>query len=264
MPKIKVLFFVPHADDLEFGVAFMVIESLRLGYDVVEVLMTNCEYGTDRIEFKGKRLARIRKWELEKTVEVYKKYTKNELRIIRMGYIDGHLPLNESSISRVADLIKDEKPNIIFGPDPHYPIDFHRDHLNTGRNPYFAFKKLRKGELPNHVFFYYTFKPNFTIKSRFKNVKIVIEALSQHKSQISPFKIKLLSGYKKLSFLLNYFKNRGFILNYRKLNFINAKPEMEKGVKSIRDLIKYTIFYKWMNNPSEDTYFPPPKELGLI
>ena len=60
----KVLFFIPHPDDLEFSCPLIVIKMLRLGYDVVEVLMTNGEYGTTRTEFKGQRIARIRKKEL--------------------------------------------------------------------------------------------------------------------------------------------------------------------------------------------------------
>jgi LmbE family N-acetylglucosaminyl deacetylase len=76
--------------------------------------MTNSAYGTKRIEFKGKRIAQIRKYELNKTVEIYKTFTQNELRIIWLGYIDGFLTLNNESVSKVATLIKKEKPDIIF------------------------------------------------------------------------------------------------------------------------------------------------------
>ena len=50
------MFFTPHADDIEFGTPFMYIESLRLGYRIIEVVMTNNEFGSHRDEFKGKRV----------------------------------------------------------------------------------------------------------------------------------------------------------------------------------------------------------------
>jgi len=39
--NIKVLFFAPHADDIEMGAPFMCLEALKLGNNVTEVLMTD-------------------------------------------------------------------------------------------------------------------------------------------------------------------------------------------------------------------------------
>jgi len=226
--------------------------------------MTNCEYGTDRIEFKGLRLSNIRKKELKKTVEVYKNYTNNEMKIIRMGFIDGFLPLNRKSIEKVANIIKKESPKIIFAPDPYYAIDFHKDHLNTGWNVYFALKKLKKSELPERFFFYYTFKPNIAFKTTIKDLDIAIEALSQHRSQITPFKIKIISAFMKLNFYLKYLNFGTPVKKFRELKFLDNKLDVSLNFNSLKDRIRYYLFYKWMNHPSEDTYIPAPKDLGLL
>lgn len=49
--KFKILFFTPHADDIELGTPFKYLEALKLGNDVVEVVMTNNEFGTFNYDF---------------------------------------------------------------------------------------------------------------------------------------------------------------------------------------------------------------------
>ncbi|MBD3194160.1 MAG: hypothetical protein GF317_03835 [Candidatus Lokiarchaeota archaeon] len=50
-----------------------------------------------------------------------------------MGYKDGHIPLNRDSLTQEIELIKKEKPNIVFAPDPWFAQDYHADYLNIGR-----------------------------------------------------------------------------------------------------------------------------------
>jgi LmbE family N-acetylglucosaminyl deacetylase len=49
---LTVVFFTPHADDIELGVPFMYIEALKLGNKVIEVVMTDNEFGTHFDDFK--------------------------------------------------------------------------------------------------------------------------------------------------------------------------------------------------------------------
>jgi LmbE family N-acetylglucosaminyl deacetylase len=130
--KPTILIFSPHIDDVEFGLPFFYIRLLTLGFNVIEVIMTNGELGTHDLEFKGKRLKEIRIKELKKSIDVCTHYTTNQTRLIRLNYIDGHLPLNKSVLTSVLKIILEESPDLIFAPDPWYILDHHPDHLNTG------------------------------------------------------------------------------------------------------------------------------------
>ncbi len=262
--NIRVFFFAPHADDIEMGAPFMCLEALKLGNNVTEVIMTNDEYGTKRNDFKGERIKRIRIHEMEKAADVYKKYTGNLIKLIWADFIDGFLPLNKISLNFVTDIIRKEKPDIIFAPDPWYAIDFHRDHLNTARLVHFALKRLKKTELPKRVFFFYSFKTNISIRIRFKDVKIAIESMSQHKSQISPLHSKLLLFFRRIFLIHKLIKTGAFLVRFRELRFIGGKPEKHNPIKSIREKLRYCFFFKLANHPCEELYTPIPEELGLI
>jgi len=265
MGRMKVMFFIPHPDDLEFGAALVCIEALKTGMDVIEVLMTNGEYGTKRMEFRGKRLRKIRSQELDNTAKVYKEQTGNPLRIVKMGFIDGHLKLNMQSLKKVIELIKAEKPDIIFAPDPFYPMDFHPDHLNTGRLPFFALEHLKTEEKPKRFFFFYSFKKNQAIKCGFKNANIAYQALLQHRSQVAPFTGRLFYGYSKLLFIVKILRNRGFARKYRELD-LNGDLDSQCRISTTKDWFKYAFFKKWISGlpASSDDYHPSPEELGLI
>ena len=265
MGKTKVMFFIPHPDDLEFGAALVCIEALKAGMEVIEVMMTGGEYGTKQEGFKGKRLRKIRSHELDNTAKVYGQRTGNPLRIIRMGFIDGHLPLNKQALNKVVDLIKKEKPDIIFAPDPFYPMDFHPDHINTGRLPFFALKHLEKEQRPKRFFFFYSFKKNRAIKCGFKNIKIAHLAMLQHRSQVTPFGAKIFYGYSNLLFLIKILRHRGFARRYREL-YLNIDLNSQSKIKTIKDRIKYVFFRKWISGlpMSSEDYHPNPEELGLI
>jgi len=261
--KGKVLFFVPHSDDLEFGASFAAIHYLRLGYEVIEILMTNSQYGTSRKEFKGNRLASIRKHELEKTLKIYQEYTRNALNVIRLGYVDGFLPFNKKSVKKVADIIRKKNPDIVFAPDPVYPLDFHYDHLNTGKNLFCALKELEKGELPKEVFFYYSFRNNYMIAIMPSDVRLSSLALSQHRSQVIAFNLKIYMFYKRIQIFINLIRCHQSGVRYRRLKIENGEFKSYEPSKSIRSRIKYVFFNKVMHNYKEKTYNPHPEELGL-
>ena len=262
MKRFKILFFTPHIDDIEIGVPFTFLESLRLGNEVVEVLMTNCEFGTHRIEFKGKRLKRIRFRELENANKIYTKYTKNHIRVLKVGFIDGYLPINKSALNKVVNIIRNEKPDIIFAPDPWYALDYHPDHINTGILPYFALKKLSKNELPTRVLYYYSFKPNLKLKCRWKDIQINFNILSQYKSQINPLNAKLIRFFRKLLFLRRFFITGHFTENFREQKFYDGLPEFPKK-HNFLDNIKYLFFTRMTISGYEKFHNITPEELGL-
>jgi LmbE family N-acetylglucosaminyl deacetylase len=264
--KLTVIFFTPHADDIELGTPFMYIEALRLGNRVIEVLMTNNEFGTRRDEFKGHRLRKIREKELENANNIFGKYTKNKVEVIRMGYIDGYLPFNKDSFQKVIDLIRREKPAIIFAPDFWYAQDFHVDHLNTGRLVYFSLKRLEKSELPHKVFYYYSTRTRYYLKCQWKDFKIVREALSQHKSQYTPLETKrILVFYNKLSILRHLLERKKFSESFREQKFSGGKPISPLKFKemSLRKRIIYYTFSKITIWGYKKLHNITPEELGL-
>jgi LmbE family N-acetylglucosaminyl deacetylase len=221
----KILFFTPHPDDIEMGMPFTYLEAIRLGNEVVEVLMTNGEYGTTNNEFKGKRLSKIRMKEIDKANAVFERGTNNKVRVVKMGYIDGYLPVNKESLRRVMELLRREKPDIIFTCDPWFAQDYHEDHLNTGRLVYFALKRLKKSELPKRVYYYLSNKTRFYIKCRWKDFKIVEEALLQHRTQVTPMFVKMmLVFYNKLSILRHLLKTRSASECFREQEFKDGVP----------------------------------------
>lgn len=264
MNRLKLLFFVPHPDDLEFGASLICIEALKKGYNVVEVLMTGGEYGTNQREFRGKRLQRIRAHELDQTLKIYEKYTKNHLRLIKVGLIDGYTSLKKENIEKIKNIILSERPDIIFAPDPFYPIDFHRDHLNTGRLSYLAIKSMESMKSLKRFYFYYSFKGNKRLQCPFRNAKISHMAMLQHRSQISPLKCKLYFGVQKLRLLISLLKSGRFSTKFRELN-LKDDPDNQNMYFSCKDRVKYKFFSRWMPEiNTEAQYQPNPKDLGLI
>ncbi|MHA1697865.1 MAG: PIG-L deacetylase family protein [Promethearchaeota archaeon] len=253
----KIIFFAPHADDGEFGTGLAIINALRVGCDVVEVLMTNCAYGTTRDEFKGPRLVKIRMREIERTVDVYYKHIRNRLRLIKLGFIDGFLPVNKYSLNAVVEIIKREKPDIIFAPDPIFAIDFHNDHINTGVLVYFACRMIKETK-PVNLFFYYTFKGNAGISCRLSDLQILKEAILQHKSQVSRRFINIVTLYKKLSLLIGGMHGNYFADRYRLV--LDLDTELRRIPKGVIDRMAQVIFQKRMPTP-KGRYEPPPEVL---
>jgi len=265
--NIKILFFTPHADDIELGVPFMYLEALRLGNQLIEVIMTGNEYGTLRDEFKGKRLRKIREFELLKANSVFKNASNNRIKVIRMGFIDGHLPLNKDSLEKVINLINKEKPMIIFAPDPWYSQDFHSDHLNTGRLVYFSLKNGSIKFRPKAVFYYYSSKTNYYIQCRWYDFKIIENAIKQYKSQYSPIECKIIINfYKKLSILRHFLETGKFSESFRKQNCnrkgIPLAPKIFTNM-SFRERIIYYLFSNATIRGFVKFYNLSPKKIGL-
>jgi LmbE family N-acetylglucosaminyl deacetylase len=215
--RLKVIFFTPHADDIEIGTPFIYFQFLRSGHDVIEVLMTNNEFGTTRLEFKGKRIRRIRERELINANKVYESNAgNNKIQVKRFGFIDGYLPLDWRTVKLTMDCIIKEHPDIIFTCDPWYAQDYHPDHLNTGRLVYFALKKLSEQYLPKKVLYYYSTRTDFYIRCSWNDFEIIEKAIAQHRSQYTPVqRIIFVSFYNKLSIIRHLLEKGQFSESFR-------------------------------------------------
>lgn len=264
-PKVKkprIFIFSPHIDDVEFGMPFFYVRALSLGFNVVEIVMTNSEFGTHELDFKGKRLKKIRIHELKKSIELFTNYADNKTKLIRIDYIDGHLPINRKIIIQISDLIQKAVPDIIFAPDPWYILDHHPDHLNTGRLVYLALKKIEERYLPKKIYYFYTYNSDIFFRVHWKDRKIIYKAYNSFQSQVTPLQRKYLKLIYCYLYYRRFYKSGFFTENFREQPIMNNRVEYPKKLKLLQRF-KYH-FYRIMTLPKVQQFHNlTPKEIGL-
>ncbi len=260
--KPTILILSPHIDDIEFGVPFFYIRSLSLGYNVIEVIMTNSEFGTHEIEFKGARLSKIRFHELMKVNQLFTTYTTNVPELIRLNYIDGHLPVDIKAIDRISAIIRDKKPDIILAPDPWYTLDPHPDHLNTGKILFFALRNVEQNILPKKIYYFYTFNSNSHFKVHWKDKTILFKAYLLFKSQITPLEINYLKIVYLFLLFRRIFKFGGFTENFRQQTISNDKSDFPKKLNLLQR-VKYHFFSIRSIPNIQKFHNLTPKEIGI-
>lgn len=247
---MKILFISPHPDDIEFAAGNTEIQLVQDGHEVYMLLSTADEYGTDRDDFKGERISKIRRNEMKRAAKI-----TGIKKIVWLGFIDGYMKISKKNMSHIENKIKKIDPDIIFSPDPFHPVDLHPDHLRTGFMVLSILKKWKKRPI---TLLYYTFSPNFYIPD--KSWKQTIRAFSQHKSQFFDSKFVIL--FNRLFHLIYGFnlRNSRYADAYRIINF--DKP-LKKN--TLFNNIKYSIFYLLMKIalPTPKLYKPTPTELGI-
>lgn len=247
MGNLTFMFVTPHSDDIELGTPFLYLQAIRRGHRVIEVIMTNNEFGTTRDEFKGERLKKIREMELRNANAVYEKGTNNKVETIYMDYIDGTLPLNLESVTRTADLIRQKKPDVIITCDPWYAQDFHADHLNTGRCIFFALYHLSESERPKKVIYYYSTSTDFYVNCDWLDFQVAENALIEHKSQYSPLSVKLIMClYNRLSIFRHLLETGVISESFRLQKFKDGKPMMPEKFSEM-NIYKRIINYMFGN-----------------
>ncbi|MHA1311871.1 MAG: PIG-L deacetylase family protein [Candidatus Helarchaeota archaeon] len=253
---MKVLFFSPHPDDIEFSCVSTEIELVNNGHNVIMACYTADEYGTDRNDFKGERISRIRRREMREAAKVV-----GINKLYWIGYIDGYSRFDKESIKIIKNFILKIKPDAIFAPDPFYTIDRHIDHINLAKTVYYVWKHLKKKPL---YLLYYTYLPNYYIPAR--NRKKGVIAFKKHVSQgfANPLFI-YFSWF--LKFFYGIFTPHAiFSEAFRIVNYSIIKKN-KNPIKMPRIIIYFgrRLFRSIFKNilPREDLYRPTPQELGL-
>ena len=257
---MKLLFINPHPDDTEFTSASICKQAVDLGWDVSQILMTTDEYGTSRNDFKGNRIKRIRKHEMEEAAKVYGVNSDgtSKVKLLWFGEIDGHLPFNRDIYLKLKKLILEIKPDIILGPDSFYSLDLHPDHKHTGWLIYLIIKSIGPSKRPT-LLLYHSSKCNIFIP--IKDPLIHEKTLMKHKSQFTPFFIKISTPLRKLFYIIRKVKTGNVISEgFRKAYF---KPG-ENSIKKLRYQIVYYFVVIFLGGFGEKRYTPTPQELGLI
>ncbi len=117
VPK-RIMVFAGHPDDELVSCGGTILKYQKLGSEIIIVIATFGLGGYAKEKHKD-NIAKRRKNELE----LVKKFLQSE--IIELGYSD--LQIDRTKISRITNLIRDYKPQVILL--PHYS-DFHRVHRN--------------------------------------------------------------------------------------------------------------------------------------
>ncbi len=245
---MRILFLNAHADDSEFTSGSTEI-ILAKRHEVIIACMTMDEYGTSRDDFKGKRIARIRKREMERAARIV------GAKLDWLGFIDGYLPLNKRSYQIVKNYIEKIQPHVVFAPEPLFTLDFHNDHVNTGILAYLVVKNMKN---PPLLLYFHSFKSNFYVPCLER--RKALEALRCHVSQRftslpSRFMLKFYQTLYGLK-TRNHLYAEGF-------RIVRFQPE-DSQFSPLRR------FFWWLSRainkiilPHGNWYHPTPKELGL-
>lgn len=259
----RVLFFAPHADDIEAFCPSTCKNAVARGFEVHEILTNSDEYGTLKKEFRGRRIARIRRSEMKNAAKMYGVHQDETSKIILhwLHYIDGFVPFDQDSVAQFRRLIEKIQPSIIFGPDPFFPIDLHTDHINTGRNFYYAIKSIPEKNRPKHLFFYQSYFPNTQFP--YSSGKFVLSVRAKHRSQAPPILWKIFTIMDKLSKRIGpkpAYKGDHF----RKVQISNEINQINKNKWSILKRLQQGIWFYWMRNifgyQDPDYYSEPPMD----
>ena len=117
-----------HADDAEYGIAGTVAKWTHEGKEVVYVVCTNGNKGSDAPEMKPERLAEIREQE---QLAAAKLLGVNEVTFLR--HEDQSLEDTPEFRKELVRLIRTHRPEIVATSDPYRRYIWHRDHRITGQ-----------------------------------------------------------------------------------------------------------------------------------
>ena len=238
---LKIFFFQPHPDDLEFNCAHLMhylATKSKKKYEIKVASITLGEYGLPGAQydkFKGNFLAKIRAQELQNALSIHGISPKN---IHYFGYRDGFVPFNREIIFKFAEYLKKEKPEIIFGPEPIYTSYYHMDHVNTGRALYYCLYHNLINCKPL-LYFYSTLSPNFYFGFKKKDFLLIDQLFACHKTQF--WLINKLKWIYRLKTIIAVLKLRGW-----------------KHAESYR-----RVFFNYKNLLWQITFLPHSRKSGL-
>jgi len=192
--QADVLIITPHPDDAEFGCAGTVVNMTRQGKEVVYIVCTNGDKGTDNINIKPDELAKIREKEQLAAAEIL-----GVKEVIFLRYPDQSLEDTPEFRKEIVRRIRAYRPSLIITADPYRRYIWHRDHRIVGRVvldaifPYardiWAYPDLiQEGFKPhavNEAWLWASEDCDINLRSDISNTfDIKLKALRCHKSQI--------------------------------------------------------------------------------
>jgi len=195
--KAQVMVITPHPDDAEYGVAGTVARWTREGKDVIYVVCSNGDKGTNDVNIKPEELIKIREQEQLAAAKLL-----GVREVIFLGYPDQTLEDTPEFRKEIVRLIRMYRPETVVTADPYRRYIWHRDHRITGRvtldaifpyaRDFLSYPDLLEQGLQPHkvkeVLLWASEEPNYRsdITDTFD---IKVAALRCHKSQVgdNPF-----------------------------------------------------------------------------
>jgi LmbE family N-acetylglucosaminyl deacetylase len=190
----------PHPDDAEYGVAGSVANWVNGGKDVIYIICTNGDRGTNDRKVKPDNLARKREQEQRDAASVL-----GVREVIFLNYHDQCLEDTPEFRKEIVRLIRKYKPETIVTVDPYRRYFWwHRDHRVCGQvvmDAIFPYGRdhlaypdlLEKGFEPhkvNELLLFNSGEPNYRIDIS-DTFRLKLAALLCHKSQVASFASEL-------------------------------------------------------------------------
>jgi LmbE family N-acetylglucosaminyl deacetylase len=260
---LRVLLILPHPDDGEELCPCTIYQLVQAGHDVTMALATCDQYGTDRNDFKGRRIEWIRRAEMRRAARIYglRPDGTSLLRLAWLGFIDGHVPLSRFGLQRVHKLLADVRPQLVISTDPAFPIDEHPDHLNIGRLALWAVRRLPPDERPR-LWLCQSYNHNLEVPFSRAVARVAWQGFHAHVSQLSP--------------LLHKLNNQGRAILYYGFRRLQSPwpaeyfrevlwQEGEHRLKSFGNFVLNTFYHKVKFGMYKEGIFAvTPEELGLV
>ena len=126
--NLHAMVITAHADDAEYGIAGTVTKWTREGKEVIYVVCTNGNKGSNDPEMKPERLAEIREQEQLAAAKLL-----GVNKVIFLRHEDQSLEDTPEFRKELASLIRTHRPEIVATSDPYRRYIWHRDHRITGQ-----------------------------------------------------------------------------------------------------------------------------------
>ena len=115
-----------HPDDPEFSCGGTIAKWIKEGKEIVYVLFTRGDKGSNDLEMTSERLAPIREQEQRAAARFL-----GVKDVVFLGHPDGGVDDTQEGRGQVVRLIRMHKPDIVITMDPHRRYMQHRDHRNA-------------------------------------------------------------------------------------------------------------------------------------
>jgi len=188
----QVMVVTPHPDDAEYGVAGTVARWISDGKQIIYVVCTNGDKGTDDANMKSEELAKIREKE-----QIAAARSLGVREVIFLRHPDQSLEDTPEFRKELVRLIRMYKPETMVTADPYRRYVWHRDHRITGQvtldavfpyaRDYLSYPDLMQEGLHPHkvkeIFFWASEVVNYRSDIT-KTFHLKLNALRCHKSQV--------------------------------------------------------------------------------
>ena len=198
-----VLVITPHPDDAEFGVAGTVARWTRQEKQVVYVVCTNGNKGTNDPDVRPDELAEIRQKEQRAAAEVL-----GVREVEFLGYPDQGLEDTPEFRKALVRMIRRYRPETVVTADPYRRYIWHRDHRIAGQvaidavfpyaRDHLAYPDLLEEDLQPHkvkeILFWASEDINY-LSDITETFDLKLQALRCHESQVNSMKVSDLENW---------------------------------------------------------------------